>query len=244
MQAAMRTARGLVGGMTIAAIVLAIALLLFAALRGRPQDLPWTPLDLSQPIGMMTGRKLAGLTDDFPRCRALLDRAGVRYTVLAEVKAGRCGYADGVRFDSGGSRRAAYSPADLGTACPVAAALSVWEWNVIQPAARRLLGSPVATIEHFGSYNCRRIGGSTAWSEHTTADAIDIAGFRLANGKRITVAADWKGDGPEATFLHEARNGACRLFSTTLSPDYNAAHRDHLHLDQAARGAFGWRACR
>ncbi|WCM27752.1 extensin family protein [Sphingomonas sp. QA11] len=240
----MRTVRGLVGGMTIAAIMLATALLLFAALRGRPQDLPWTPLDLSQPIGMTTGRKLAGLTGDFPRCRALLDRAGVRYTALAEVKAGRCGYADGVRFDSGGSRRAAYSPADLGTACPVAAALSVWEWNVIQPAARRLLGSPVATIEHFGSYNCRRIGGSTAWSEHATADAIDIAGFRLANGKRITMAADWKGDGPEATFLHETRNGACRLFSTTLSPDYNAAHRDHLHLDQAARGEFGWRACR
>ena len=35
-----------------------------------------------------------------------------------------------------------------------------------------------------------------------------------------------------------------RLFATVLSPDYNAAHRDHLHLDQAARGAWGWRACR
>ena len=240
----MQALRRLVGGVTIAAIALAVGLMLFAALRGRPQDLPWTPLDLGQPIGMMTGRKLAGLTDDFPKCRALLDKAGVHYTVLAPVKYGTCSYADGVRFAPGGSRRTPYSPADLGTSCPVAAALSVWEWNVVQPAARRLLGSPVVSIEHFGSYNCRRIDRSNNWSEHATADAIDIAGFRLASGKRVTVAANWKGNGPEATFLHEVRNGACRLFSTTLSPEYNAAHRDHLHLDQAARGEFGWRACR
>ncbi|MBU1256939.1 MAG: extensin family protein, partial [Alphaproteobacteria bacterium] len=38
--------------------------------------------------------------------------------------------------------------------------------------------------------------------------------------------------------------GACDLFSTVLSPDYNKAHRDHFHLDQAERGATGWRACR
>ena len=35
------------------------------------------------------------------------------------------------------------------------------------------------------------------------------------------------------------RDGACGLFATVLSPDYNAAHRDHFHLDQAARGRFG-----
>ena len=240
----MRALRRLIGGATIAAIILAVILLLFAALRGRPQDLPWTPLDLGEPIGLMTGRKLAGLTDDFPRCRALLDKAGVHYTVLAPVRYGRCSYADGVRFAAGGSRRTPWSPADVGFSCPVAAGLSVWEWNVVQPAARRLLGSPVVAIEHFGSYNCRRIGRGNSWSEHATADAIDIAGFRLADGKRVTVAADWKGSGPEATFLHEVRNGACRLFATALSPEYNAAHYDHLHLDQAERGEFGWRVCR
>lgn len=240
----MRALRRAIGGATIAAILLALGLMAFAMLRGRPQDLPWTQLDLGEPIGVFTGRKLAGLTQDFPRCRALLDKAGVRYVILAEVHAGACGYADGIRFTSGGSRRASYAPTDLGMACPVAAGLSVWEWNIVQPAARRLLGSPVVAIEHYGSYNCRRIAGEKIWSEHATADAIDIAGFRLANGKRITIAGDWKGDGPEATFLHETRNGACKLFATTLSPDYNAAHWNHLHLDQAARGEYGWRACR
>jgi len=239
----MRTLRWAIGGATIAAILLALGLMLLAVLRGRPQDLPWTPLDLGEPIGAFTGRKLAGLTHDFPRCRALLDKAGVRYDVLPKVHVNACGYADGVRFAEGGSRRATYAP-EVGMACPVAAGLSVWEWNIVQPAARRLLGSSVVAIEHYGSYNCRHIAGEKAWSEHATADAIDIAGFRLANGKRVTIAGDWKGNGPAATFLHETRNGACKLFATTLSPDYNAAHWNHLHLDQAARGEFGWRACR
>ena len=239
----MRAVRLTLGSATIAAIILALGLVLVATLRGKPQDLPWTPLDLGEPTGLFTGRKLAGLTHDFPRCRALLRKAGVRYTVLPPVRAGVCGYADGIRFDAGGSRRSAYMPDDVGMACPVAAGLSMWEWNVVQPAARRLLGSPVVAIEHYGSYNCRHIAGASSWSQHATADAIDVAGFRLANGQRITVTANWKGNGPEARFLHEARNGACKLFATTLSPDYNAAHWNHLHLDQAARGEFGWRAC-
>jgi hypothetical protein len=60
----------------------------------------------------------------------------------------------------------------------------------------------------------------------------------------VTVVGDWKGEGERAAFLREVRDGACDLFATVLSPDYNAAHRDHLHLDQARRGAMGWRACR
>ena len=44
---------------------------------------------------------------------------------------------------------------------------------------------------------------------------------------------------PEARFLRRARDEACTVFGTVLSPDYNAAHADHLHLDQAARGFGG-----
>jgi len=67
---------------------------------------------------------------------------------------------------------------------------------------------------------------------------------KFAGGGRLSVAGDWPDPGPKGRFLREVRDGACRLFSTVLSPDYNEAHRDHLHLDQAARGAWGWRACR
>jgi hypothetical protein len=243
-----RSARALV----ILSVLGAVALVAWGSLRGRPQDLPWTPLDLSQPIGVFTGRKLTALGDDFGACRGVLDRAGVRYTALPPRDGGgQCGYNDAVRFAEGGARRIAYAPAGLGVACPVAAALAKWEWDVVQPAAERYFKSRVATIEHFGSYSCRRMYGRDAgnWSEHSTADAVDIAGFRIADGRRVTVVRDWTGgDGErarsEAAFLRAVRDGACDLFATVLSPDYNAAHRDHFHLDQASRGAMGWRACR
>ncbi|TCP90056.1 hypothetical protein C8J42_104286 [Sphingomonas sp. PP-CE-1A-559] len=242
----MRAVRRTIGWLVALVVTATLALMLWASLRGRPQDVPWAPLDLGQPIGLFTGRKLTALTEDFPQCRALLDRAGVRYTVLPPRKGeGQCGYADGVRL-TGGARKIAFAPVGLGVACPVAAALAMWEWNIVQPAAERHFGARVATIDHFGSYSCRRIAGSHSsnWSEHSTADAVDIAGFRLTDGTRITVARDWTGDDPKAAFLRDVRDGACQLFATTLSPEYNAAHADHLHLDQANRGATGWRACR
>jgi hypothetical protein len=76
-------------------------------------------------------------------------------------------------------------------------------------------------------------------SQHATANALDVAGFRLADGRRITVAADWADEGDEGRFLRAVRDGACRSFETVLGPEYNAAHRDHLHLD---RGPY--RVCR
>ena len=242
----MQALRRFAGAAVLAAVALTLGLLLFAALRGRPQDLPWTPLDLAQPVGLVTGRKIAGLADDFPKCRALLDKAGVRYATMAPVSAGQCGYDDGVRLTPGGARRIDFLPSAPTIACPVAAALAVWEWDVVQPAALRFFGQRVASIEHLGSYNCRNMYGRAngALSEHANANAIDVAGFRLEDGTRITVLGDWRDTHDKGTFLRTVRNGACGLFSTALSPDYNAAHRDHLHLDQAARGAMGWRTCR
>jgi hypothetical protein len=223
------------------------AILLYGYGRNHPEDLPWTKLDLARPVGTFTGRKLAQLSGNGKQCQALLGRAGVKYTALPPRSgAGQCGYRGAVRFTRGGAIDIGYRPADLGTSCPVAAGLALWEWNVVQPAALARLGRKVAAIEHYGSYSCRRMYGRSQgnWSEHSTANAIDIAAFRLDDGSRISVVGDWKGTDEEARFLHDVRDGACRLFATVLSPDYNAAHRDHLHLDQAGRGAFGWRACR
>jgi len=228
-------------------LVLLGALLLYGHARRHPEDVPWTALDLSHPVGAFTGRKLAELADEGPRCRALLARAGVRHAPLPARRDGaKCGYRDAVRFTPGGARSIAFAPGDLGTNCAVAAALTLWEWHVVQAAARRYLGRAVARIEHFGSYSCRRLYGRDegAWSEHATANAVDIAAFTLDDGRRVSVVADWANPGPKGRFLREVRDGACDLFATVLSPDYNAAHRDHLHLDQAARGAWGWRACR
>lgn len=217
----------------------------YAWLRQRPQDLPWTDLDLAQPVGLFTGRKLAALTGDGAQCRALLDQAGVDYVAVQPGGADQCRYADAVRLRADGDA-IALTPAAVAPSCPVVAALKLWEWQVVQPTAQRIYGAPVRSIRHFGSYSCRRIYGRSQgdYSEHATADAIDVAAFVLKDGRQVSVLNDWKGKGKDAEFLRAVRDGACGLFSTVLSPDYNAAHRDHFHLDQAERGAMGGQACR
>lgn len=208
--------------------------------RRDPEDLPWTPLDLTAPIGLFTGRKLAALAERPGACRALMTQAEIGFVALpARTDGPTCGYRDAVRL----GRRDGVTPPAAAMACPLAASVDVWMERVVQPAAIELLGSRVARTEDLGSYACRRIyGRAEGWSQHAFANAIDISGFRLADGRRVTVARDWN-EGAEGRFLHRIRDGGCRLFATTLSPDYNAAHRDHLHLDQADRGAMGWRMC-
>lgn len=93
-------------------------------------------------------------------------------------------------------------------------------------------------IEHVGTYSCRRVYGGAVGlpSQHATANAIDVAAFRLTDGRRVSVFSGWRGDAKERAFLHEVRDGGCRVFRGVLSPDYNVAHRDHLHLDMGPYG--------
>ena len=230
-------------GLLATVLISAVAALLAPAVRRGAVG----PLDLAQPVGPFTGRKLAMLADDPAKCRALLAKAGIDFSPVSPHDGPpQCRFDDAVRLRSGGSLPIDLRPVGPPLACPLAAGLAMWAWNVVQPAALDLYGSRVVAIDHYGSYNCRRIYGRATgdWSEHARADAIDVAGFGLADGRRITVAADWTGGGRDAAFLHRVRDGACDVFATVLSPDYNAAHRDHLHLDQARRGGWGWRACR
>jgi hypothetical protein len=215
--------------------------------REHPERFPWTELSLNDPVGRFTGMKLAALGDDGDKCRALLRQARLAETPhKTESSTPQCRVDDGVMLRPEDSRSIRYSPASLATSCPVAAALALWEREVVQPAAQRYFGAEVTRIDHAGSFSCRRLYGRAEgrFSEHATADAIDIAGFRLVDGRRINVLNDWRGGPAEAAFLRQVRDGACDLFSTVLSPDYNSAHADHFHLDMAGRGATGWRLCR
>lgn len=231
-------------------ILAALAVTVFMAIgwaRSHKQDLPWTKLDLTQPVGLFTGRKLVAARGDPTNCRRLLADAGIAHEVRPRRSDGEaCTYDDAVRLPASGARSIALEPAAAEMSCPVAAGLSLWEWHVVQPAAARHLGSRITAIEHLGTYNCRRINRNptSGWSEHATANAVDVAAFRTEDGRRISIVGNWNGTAAEQAFLREVRDGACDLFATVLSPDYNAAHADHLHLDQAARGARGWRGCR
>ncbi|MDP9422474.1 MAG: extensin family protein [Pseudomonadota bacterium] len=217
-------------------------------MREHPERFPWTELRLNDPVGPFTGIKLAALGDERRRCLALLRDARLAEIPFEQPAPAdrRCRFNDGVRIGPESRRSIDFSPEGLVTACPVAAALALWERDVVQPAARRHFGDRVVRIDHAGSYSCRRLYGRAEgrFSEHATADAIDILGFRLANGRRLSVLRDWRGEPADEAFLRDVRDGACDLFATVLSPDYNAAHADHFHLDQADRGALGWRLCR
>jgi hypothetical protein len=203
--------------------------------RHRPHDLPWTPLVIEQPVGMATRLKLAELEGDKASCLALFEASPFVVAPIADrMTASQCGYHDAVVLER---MTAAYSPSTVRIACPLAAALAIWEKQVVQPAARRLLGTEVAAVEHFGTYSCRRLYGAATgrWSRHATAEAIDIAAFRLADGRRIDVS-DWNSGGSEARFLQAVRDGGCDVFGTVLGPQYNAAHADHFHVEA---GRFG-----
>ena len=212
--------------------------------RRHPQDVPWTRLDLADPIGRLTAMKIAQLGGEPARCRALLGEVPTGDEPAPARRSGPdCGYVDGMRLGDG---RGARFGGGLVTSCPVAAALYLSERDVLQLAALRHFGSTITAVDHAGSFSCRRIYGRSEgrFSEHATADAVDVTGFRLADGTRVSVLGDWSDKGPKGAFLREVRDGACDLFSTTLSPDYNEAHRDHLHLDVAQRGRMGWTLCR
>ncbi len=130
--------------------------------------------------------------------------------------------------------------ANLGpVSCPVATALQGWARFGVDRAARQILGSPLARIETMGSYSCRNVAGTTRLSAHATASAVDIAAFRLADGRRISILDDWNSPSPQVrAFLRTVRDSACKRFGTVLTPDYNAAHRNHLHLEPGGLKSF------
>lgn len=215
-------------------ILMAVALAGRGWLAENPQHDPWAPLDLNDPPGWATERKLLALRDNPQTCRDVLTRSQVVFTSLEPAGQDACRRTDRTVWED-----LPLSPAPPPTTCAVGAATHLWLRDVAQPAAEEILGSKIVSVEHYGAYSCRRLYGRTEgrWSEHATGNAIDIGGFVLEDGRRITLLADWGSDGEtaEARFLGQLRDGACDLYSTVLSPDYNEAHRDHFHFDQSPR---------
>ena len=210
---------------------------------------PWAPLDVAAPPNLLTGAKLSRARADPARCLAALAQTGLRYSVLPDRITGPgCGFDNAVLLREAGVRLG--TPVSL--SCPMALSLAMWERHALQPAAQRHAGQRVTAIDHLGSYACRNVNRGEApdapagnRSRHATADALDIAGFTLANGQRISVLRQWQAadtrtvTGADALLLRDAHRGACRFFPGVLGPDYNAVHRDHFHLETG-----GYRMCR
>jgi hypothetical protein len=134
-------------------------------------------------------------------------------------------------------------PATL--ACPLVSALDRWVSEGVQPAALHWFGVSVTEIKQISAYSCRDMvgAGTSHISEHAFGNALDVAGFTLADGRTISVVKGWHGSAEEQGFLHDVQLYACETFNTVLSPGYNAAHYNHIHVDLMRRDS-GRRPCR
>jgi hypothetical protein len=122
-------------------------------------------------------------------------------------------------------------------ACPIVSVLDHWLADSVQPAAMRWFGVRVVEIKQISAYSCRGMNGNSNAhiSEHAFGNALDIAAFTLADGRRISVETGWKGVPEEQGFLRDVQASACREFTTVLAPGSNVYHYNHIHVDLMRR---------
>lgn len=167
-------------------------------------------------------------------CLATLGSKRANFTPIPDqYYGGGCSTINTVQLASLQGDSSSLGLANIGpVSCPLADTFADWARFGVDRAARQILGSPLVRIETMGSYSCRNVAGTARLSAHATARAIDISGFVLANGQRITVLGSWSGGSErEREFLRIIHTSACKRFGTVLGPNYNAAHRDHLHVE-------------
>jgi hypothetical protein len=197
---------------------------------------PVAPLNVKEAPGWLTGYKLGRLERDAVECRTVLGGSPITSSPVPDQVTGEgCGFSNAVDVERSSVRFNSRFPAT----CPLAVGWAMFELHVLQPAAQQHLGREVVSAHHFGTYSCRNLyhREDGRRSEHATANAIDIADFFFADGTQVSVQSDWNGPAPKAAFLRAIRDGACRFFDVVLSPDYNEAHRDHLHFDMGEQSA-------
>jgi hypothetical protein len=211
-------------------LTLSLAILLtLAGCVGRSDRRPRGAQRPSKPAVVVRGNDPAALK----QCLGKLDRLVARYALLPDRNFGNsCDALGAVQLRDIGT-----PTSNLGAmTCGLANAFVTWVQNDLQGPAQEYLHSRVVKIESMGTYACRNIGASGKRSEHAHANAVDVGGFVLADGRRVTVREAWTAGGDDAAFLRAVRASACRRFGIVLSPDYNSAHFDHLHFDMGGKG--------
>lgn len=124
------------------------------------------------------------------------------------------------------------------TSCAMAVSLPGW-LETVDGYAGAMLESELAGVITGTGYTCRkRNGAATGFtSEHGFANALDVVGFTLADGRSVAVEGNWlPAAAPAGRLLRLAHDAACSGFTTVLGPEANAEHEDHLHLDMGCHG--------
>lgn len=201
---------------------------------------PWEPLHIEHEVTPVTRWKLAQLKNSPEMCAAVLETApasAIDYVDLEDyTPVAGCPLSNVVRIRKSG---VAFS-SPFTVTCPLAVAWVMFERNELQPLAQTHLGAPVTRVDHFGSFACRNVyhRASGRRSQHATADAFDVAGFRTEDGQTVTVLRDWDNSAApnKSDFLKETHSAACKYFGTVLGPDYNKPHENHFHFDTSGFG--------
>lgn len=205
-----------------------------------PQHLPWRKLNPEAPLGFATSSQFLRMSlAPSDVCMTLAKETNGFNSIPADPKKTNsiCGW--NVARVVYGSEAGMLRPGEANMQCPLAVGTYIW-LREINNLAQKHLGSSLKHVYHVGTYSCRRQNGNNSgqWSEHAYANAWDITGFELEDGRIISVLNDWKSkDKKRQKFLRNVRNKACKIFRVTLSPDYNKAHHDHFHVDMGPRTA-------
>ena len=182
-----------------------------------------------------------------PGCKQILRTAGARFVdwPVAPVPLENrilCQVPKGLILSRGASAVQYQPPARIN--CGFALRLARFE-KVLQEEALKAFGKRAARIEQLGTYNCRRMAAYPDMvSEHSFANAIDIARIVMTGGRTVVVverdwvARDAASDSqlkPAALFLRRLTRRLFdeQIFSVVLTPSYDRHHRNHLHLDGA-----------
>ncbi len=223
----LRVARGVAGALAL----IAAGVFLVGWWRGVPEgDNPFVNLRLDEPLGLYSKYKIIDLANAPDACQDVLAGSTLEYAPIADRKTGEfCAFDNAVAINKS---HVPYS-GPVRVTCPMAAALYLWERDVLQPLAREHLDAEVRLVQHVGTYACRRVYGGRSGqpSEHATANAIDIIGFTLDDGREISVLKHWDADNERAAFLNALHARSCKVFRGVLGPEYNTQHADHFHLD-------------
>lgn len=163
-------------------------------------------------------------------CLNDLVATGAKFDLIAQAEAGKdgCTLNNGVRLIS--TTVDLVRPAEM--TCPMAVRLVQFEKEVLVPEAQRVFGQPLKQINHAGAFTCKRMtGNGSKISEHGHGQAIDIWGFFLRDGTRISVDQHFRARGREGDYLRSVNRAACRYFSVVLGPNADAAHAKSFHWD-------------
>lgn len=203
--------------------------------RPRPSEAPLAEAPATADHAQPTAEPASPKPSEPSACRlALTDTIAVAPSVPAIAGPGGCGGDDLVRLESvvlRDARRVVVKPAAI-LRCKMATAIVNW---VREDAAPLLvgLGSEMTELDNFDSFECRgrnRVKGAKL-SEHGRANALDVRGFKLANGAVLSLT--------DRTVARETREkvlmSVCNRFSTVLGPGSDWYHEDHIHLDLAER---------